>query len=57
MCFIAVFSLLLLVKHYGINFMPRERLHIGSFIRIKLLLETDLEAGLQEISLHFCGRL
>ena len=54
---IAIFSLLLSIKHSCINFMPRERPNISCLIRIELLLETDLEAGFQQVSLHLRGCL
>ena len=57
MCFIAYIGLFLLLNHGSIEWIPWERLDIGCFIGIQLLLETDLEAGLEEVGLHLGGRL
>ena len=55
--FEAIFGRLGLFKHRSAELVPFEQLRVVCLVLVKLFLETNLEAGLQQVILHLCGRV
>ena len=55
MRFEAFFGRLGLFKHRSAELVPLEKLRVVGLVLVQLFLETDLEAGLQQVDLHLSG--